>query len=329
MYTFKTAHLDSIQWKKGSHPVTSIKSALGLTLSPIYEQVEPITFITWNDNVPFDLQQPKMYNTNTIDPFFNGFSKGVMAYTKSGGFLLSHSLPRYPANPDFVSHYNFPDSGKRAAQIAICITSKKRDSNDEVVNEMEALLDLMVHFKPHVYAANIAEHWPLSLKNKFDRVIHPNNLQLHAPFVAHMTYGKSPVTIHSFGRSNTAAVKDIFVTLAEHYRTPMVAQTTMYRNNSLPSFCHLKYSVENVEQTRIWKLHGIEWTEWNRTEDQSKWIASKRNEKPVVCVGDLDRTRTAMQRGGMFICIEGEQFFQFFSERVTYRLDDCDAKTAN
>ncbi|XP_037039514.1 uncharacterized protein LOC119073944 [Bradysia coprophila] len=329
MYTFRSPHLDSIEWKKGSHPVSSMKSALGLTLSPIYEQVEPITFIAWNDNVPFDLKQPKVYNTNTIDPFFNGFSKGVAAYTKRGGFLLSHSVPRYPANPAYVSHYKYPDSGKRNAQMAICITSKRHDSADEVVNEVETLLDLMVHFKPQVYASNILGHWPRSLQNQFERIIHPNNVRLDLPVASHMVYGRSPVTIHTFGRSKTATFKDIFNVLAEHYKAPMVVRTTLDPNSPLRSVCHFQYSVENVEQIRIWKLHGIEWLEWSRTEDHSKWMVSKLHERPIVCVGDLDRTRTAMQRGGMFVCIEDKQFFKTFSERVTYRLDDCDGKKRN
>lgn len=320
IYAFKLSDRDSIEWSKGSHSIQSMKSALGQTLSPIYEQVEPITFIAWNDDAPVD---PK--HTPNIDHSASGLSKGLLAYTKRGGFLISHSVPRYPINPAYVSQYEYPESGKKFAHMAICVSSEKHDSMDAVVNEIEALLDLMIHFKPHVYASNILGYWPLTLRNKFAKVIHPGNQQLSVPFIGHKLYGKSLVTIHSFGRFNTES-KDIFNTLAEHYETPIVVQTLLDPCNALPSFCDSKYSVENVQRLKIWKFYGIEWIEWSRMNDHSKWIASKSNEKPFVCVGDLDRSHNAMQRGGVFICIEDEAFFKIFSERVPYQLDGCDVK---
>lgn len=326
IYTFKTLDRDTIEWSIGSHPISSIKSALGQTLSPIYEQVEPITFIIWNDNAPLDSSQPIFGNINNIDPFANGLSKGAIAYTKKGGILLSHSVPRYPPNPSYVSHYEYPESGKKFAQMAVCITSEKHDSSDAVVNEIEGLLDLILHFKPQVYASNVLGYWPLTLRNKFEEVIHPDNQQLGVPFMGHKLYGKSSVTIHSFGRSDAAGFKDIFNILAEHYKTSIVAQTLLDQNKPLSSFCHSKFSIENVEQLKIWKFYGIEWIEWSRTNDHSNWIASKSNEKPVVCVGDLNRARYAMQRGGMFICFDDEEFFKMFSDRLTYQVDSCDAK---
>lgn len=324
IYTYKSSDNDFIVWGEASHPISSTKSALGLTLSPIYEQVEPITFITWNDDAPLDSRFSK---ANNIDPFANGISKGVMAYTKNGGFLLSHSVPRYPPNPAYVSHYEYPESGKRFAQMAICVTSEKHDSRDAVANEIGSLLDLMIHFKPQVYASNVLGYWPLALRKKFDKVIHPTNQQLGTPFIGHQFYGKSPVSVHAFGRSNAAKYKDIFKTLAEHYNTLIVAQTSMDRYNSLPSFFGTQHSIENVAQLKIWKFYGIEWVEWSRSDDHSKWIASKSKGNAVVCVGDLDRERNVMQMGGLFICIEDAVFFKTFSERITYQLEEgCDIK---
>lgn len=326
IHTFQALDRDTIEWSLGSHPISSKKSALGRTLSPIYEQVEPITFIAWNDDAPFDSSQPQFWNKNYIDPFANGLSKGVIAYTKKGGFLLSHSVPRYPPNPVHVPHYEYPESGKRFAQMAVCITSEKHDSSDSVVNEIKSLLDLILHFKPQVYSSNVPGYWQFALRQKFEKVIYPDNQQLGVPFIGHMLYGKSSITVHSFGRSNAAGFQDIFSALAEHYKTSIVAKTLLDQNKPLPSFCHSKFSIENVQQVKIWKFHGIEWIEWSPSNDHSNWLVSKSNKKPVVCVGDLNRGRYAMQRGGMFICFEDEEFFKIFSERVTYQLESCDGK---
>lgn len=324
---YKSTDRDSVEWRKGSHPITSLKSSLGLTLSPIYEQVEPITFIAWNDDAPLDSkQQPLFRKANKIDSFTTGISKGVIAYTKRGGFLVSHSIPRYPPSPTFDSHYEYPESGKRFAQMAICVTSEKHNSNDAVASEIGALLDMMIHFKPQVYASNILEHWPLGLRDKFEKVIHPTNQQLGIPFIGYKLYGKSLISIHAFGRSNAHGFRDTFKAMAEYYKTPLVAQTLLDRDNPLPSSCDSKYSVENVERRKIWTFYGIEWIEWSRTNDHSKWIAAKSVANPVVCVSDLDRIRSVMQNGGMFICIEDVEFFQTFSERVTYKLEGCDVK---
>lgn len=326
MYLFRSSDQNTVEWRKGSYPITSIKSALGLTLSPIYEQVEPITFVAWNDDMPFDSKKSLFSNTTHIDPFSinNGHSKGVVAYSEKGGFLLSHSVPRYPPNPDIVSHYEYPESGKRFAQMAVCVTSAKHESSDRLVNEIETLLDLMIHFKPQVYASNVLSHWPPRLLNKFEKVIYPEKQQLGAPFIGSKFYGQNFVNVHSFGRSDEAGYKDAFNVLAEHYRTPIVAQTWLDRYNPLPSSCDSEFTVENVEQIKIWHFHGIEWFEWGRTNDHSKWIASKVIEKPVVCIGDLNRARTTIKRGGMFICFEDEEFFKAFSEKITYQVESCD-----
>lgn len=322
IYIFKSSDRDSIEWSRGSHPISSIKSALGQTLCPIYEQVEPITFIAWNDDAPHDAKESSFKSKYTIDPFVNGLSKGVLAYTKRGGFLLSHSVPRYP----YKRAYGYPESGRRFAQMVVCVTSEKHYSGDAVVSEIEGLLDLMMHFKPQVYASNILGYWPSVLRNKFENIIHPGNQQLGAPVIGHQLFGKSSLAIHSFGRCNAAALQDIFTSLAQHYKTPMVAQTIWDSNKSLPPFCHSQYSVENVEKVKIWKFHGIEWIEWSRTNDHSNWISSKSKDAPIVCVGDLNRSRYAMQRGGMFICFEDEEFYKTFNEVITYQLEDCDGE---
>lgn len=173
-----------------------------------------------------------------------------------------------------------------------------------------------------MYAANVLRYWPLAVRNKFEKVVHPNNQRLGVPFMGHKLYGKSSVTIHSFGRSDAAGFKDIFNKLAEHYKTPNMLD----QNKPLPLFCHTKFFIENVERLKIWKFYGIEWIEWSRLNDHSNWIASKSIDKPVVCVGDLNRSRYTMQRGGMFICFEDEEFFKICNERLTCQLESCDVK---
>lgn len=326
LYTFRSSDKSSVEWSKGAYPITSIKSALGLTLSPIYEQVEPITFIAWNDDSPFDSKKYLFHNTT--NDISNGHSKGVLAYGEKGGFLLSHSIPRYPPNPDITSHYEYPESGKRFAQMAVCVSSTKQNASDAFRNEIKSLLDLMVHFKPKVYASNVLHYWPPEIRYKFNKVIYPEKAQLDELFIGNISYGQNFVHIHSFGQSNNAKCKDIFNVISEHYQAPMVAQsdaqTWLDRYNPLPSICQSKFTVENIKLVKIWTYYGIEWIEWSRIKDHSKWIASKVMEKPIICVGDLNRARTTMKRGGMFICLEDEELFKSFSDKVAYQLESCD-----
>lgn len=256
----------TITAKTAEYPISDIKSVLGRTLAPIYEQVDPITYVVWNDDIPFGSKSMSNRTRTSVrgagdvnaESASFGHSKGVLAYGPTGGFLLSHSVPRFPPDPD-QSPYAYSPSGTLNAQMAVCVTSMQR--TEPFASEMESLLDLMINFKPQVYASHVLNSWSIGIRNKFEKLIYPGNRNLGSPLIGNTVYGKYFIKIHSFGRSNVQLYEDSFLKLAEHYNTPIYAQTWPDKNNALPSTCKRPLTVENIKAIKL--FNGVKWDEWS------------------------------------------------------------------
>ncbi|XP_031637136.1 uncharacterized protein LOC116349717 [Contarinia nasturtii] len=313
----------------GQYPIDHPRSIVGRTLLPLYEQVSSITYIFWNDDLPYGSKSLQQSNENegvhTEDSASFGHSKGILAYSSTGGFLLSHSVPRFPPDPDYYS-YKFPESGRTNAQMLVCVTSQSYPN--AFITEMESLLTMMKTFKPQVYGANVhMDMWPISVRYKFKNLTHPGNQNKYdSPIPYSSPYGYS--ILYSFARSDV--FEDCFQKLANHYKSPIFAQTWLDRSrdrkNALPSNCDSP-TVENVNKILI--HDGSSWVTIPQTKDHSKWIVTKivgvRRPSPfVLCMGDLNRAISTIKRGGMFVCFQDLNLFNLFNQHVKItEYDEC------
>lgn len=325
-YIFRSEAGDSVTKQMGSYPISYRESVLGQTLSPIYEKRESIGYIMWNDDRPFGTKNPLNITKNNSNLYADGasfgYSKGVFAYEKIGGFVLSHSIPRFPPHPDTAS-YDYPMSGKKFAQMAVCVSGEKY--NKQVVNEIKAILDLLINFKPQVYALNaLLDNWATGIREQLQRLIYQGKPKLGSPVIENKVYGQRFIKIHSFGQSDSKNVQDSFINLAEHYKTPVFAKTWSTKHNALLlSNCkNANTTVANIES--IYNLQDNSFIiRWDRVADYSTWLVSKKYEKSLFCAGDLNREKITTVRGGMFICIQDADFYDSYLSIVHFDLQSC------
>ncbi|VVC24259.1 Hypothetical protein CINCED_3A001976 [Cinara cedri] len=320
-YISRSEDGSSVTEQPGLHKFSYPESVLGQTLAPIYEHGNSITYTIWNDDVPYDyiLNDTRSNSYGIpVDVTSFGHSKGVLAYSKHGGFLMSHSIPQYPPNPN-DKPYQYPLSEKKYAQMALCVTSNQYSSN--VVDEIEALLDLIINFKPYVYASHVQlNDWPIRIRNKFETLVHPKDNKLqHSPVINNKHYGRNFIEIHSFGRSSDAYFQDSIEKLAEYYSTSMLTKSRL--GNTLPSNCNHLFTIENIKVIRLLNSNNTE--HWSKTADHTNWIVSKTFEKNLMCVGDLYRDKYIIARGGMFVCIQDIDLYIAYLKAVHFDFQAC------
>lgn len=319
-YISRSERGNSVTEQMGTYPFSSPESVLGRTLAPIYAAGSAITYVIWNDDIPYDSNvTTKDTRTNGMAAESFGHSKGVVAYRNSGGFLFSHSIPRFPSNPN-TTQYTYPLSGHNLGQMAVCVTGQQYNRN--VLNEIDALLDLMINFKPRVYASNVLyAEWPAGIRDKIQTLIYPRAQNPGAPAVDVKVYGQPFIKVHSFGQSDGKNFQDSFVRLAEHYQTPIFAKSRTDQNNILPSNCKNSFTVENIKAVHLLASNRVEL--WNQMKDHSKWVVSRTEDGRLVCMGDLNRDRVTMARGGMFVCVQDADFYEMYLKNVHFDFQPC------
>lgn len=326
-YISRSSNGKSITKQSGSYPISYPESVLGQTLTPIYENNNSIAYVMWNDDVPLDTKNVvnsplESSNESVISPSSYGYSKGVFAYNQYGGFILSHSIPKFPPNPDNAS-YEYPMSGKKFAHMAVCVTGQQNSKN--VRNEIEALLDLMMNFKPQVYSSKfLLGNRLIGIQDKLQKLIYPEQKLLGTSIINSNAYGQPFIKLHSFGQSDNKIVQDSFVNLARNYNTSIFAKTWSGNSNTLPlNNCNNRTSVENIKSIQHLSKNNTFIVQWNRTADSSTWVLSKKFEKILFCAGDLNRERTTAARGGMFVCIQDADLYNRFLSTIHFDFQSC------
>ncbi|XP_015234130.1 PREDICTED: deoxyribonuclease-2-beta-like isoform X2 [Cyprinodon variegatus] len=101
-------------WQRSTFMVNTTQGgALVNTLNQLYKgkayMSNSSVYALYNDGAP-ELKYIHTY----------GHSKGVLLFDRSQGFWLSHSIPHFPSFPE--RGYQYPSSGKRNGQTALCMT---------------------------------------------------------------------------------------------------------------------------------------------------------------------------------------------------------------
>ncbi|CAN2390971.1 deoxyribonuclease II, partial [Pristimantis euphronides] len=101
---------DSGGWVPGTSLMNSTESAVGRTLSQLYQSSnsKDVAYVLYNDQPPVDMSN------------IRGHTKGVVLLDKTQGFWLVHSTPHFP--PSSSQKYVYPSSAFHNGQSFICVT---------------------------------------------------------------------------------------------------------------------------------------------------------------------------------------------------------------
>ncbi|XP_029299511.1 plancitoxin-1-like [Cottoperca gobio] len=270
---------------------------LANTLRPILKEKTSMQndfgFISYSDQPP---------GCHADDEF--GHSKGVVMVEedKSGVWLL-HSTPQFPFKRD-QNHF-WPQSGERNAQTFICVTFP----HDQFI----AIGKHLQYIKAFPFDHHVPDDFPELINVVNWKSITPSNdkqpltsngLQ---PFfsIAKLQFKESAPAAGSKRRhpdnlDDARAVGDLYTTIANTYSSEVKVQSWPCKQDtsSCPKNGHKVINIESITITNF----GV----WKAGNDHSKWCVTTDNNKPLICIADVNRRMSQYKRRGGALCFENE-----------------------
>uniref|UniRef100_A0A8D0D946 Deoxyribonuclease-2-alpha n=1 Tax=Sander lucioperca TaxID=283035 RepID=A0A8D0D946_SANLU len=287
-------------------PINHPNGVLANTLRPIFttSMTDNFGFITYSDQPP---------GCNAIDTF--GHSKGLVMMDKTTtGVWLLHSTPRFPFRRD--QNKFWPDSGAKNAQTFICVTF-----NYNTFQQIgEHLLDINAFtFDDHIpddFHDNLKKLRKTENNNRDERdnKVNIQNLTSAAGLTSFRSIAKqqykAPTPAGKTPHDDNIFVGDLYLTIAETYKTDVRVQTWPQRGRN-GSYCEdNQRRVINIESVKTDLGNGE--VEWTMEIDHSKWCVSTDNNNHLICIADMNRAITQYERPGGGLCFEHKEVSELF-----------------
>uniref|UniRef100_A0A5S6QIM0 Deoxyribonuclease II n=2 Tax=Trichuris muris TaxID=70415 RepID=A0A5S6QIM0_TRIMR len=284
-------------WRPSVHKIDDPDGALARTFQPLYDAMRETT--------TFYMMYSDAYPNGTVN-WNAAHSKGVVAFGDRLGFWLIHSVPKFPSPNAFT----YPNTGKVYGQTLLCITFK--------LNSLSEIGEQLYYNSPGIYAAQL----PLSLAQRFPvlaKVLAGEGPQTK-PFVRLSTIRSAGGQMFQHFAKNKKWRKELYSDfVAQTLKTPLLVET-WHRGSStnLPSNCTEPYYVENVKHIRL--SSNISFP---ALDDHSKWaVADDASTSFFTCIGDINRQKGQIYRGGGTICFDAKQVWETYHQSVV-DLEEC------
>ncbi|KAL3977017.1 caspase recruitment domain-containing protein 6 [Sarotherodon galilaeus] len=267
-------------------PVNHQAGVLAHTLKPYFERLSDFEFVAYNDQPPKGKEEKEK---KTVSSTY-GHSKGVVMMDTTNVVWLLHSTPNFPAGDESNNFY--PDSGKKYAQIFMCVTLKSEHSA-QIAQHLKGINAYI--FKKHKYD-KLKDSSQELRKRPYHKDLSSAGSQKFTHFVKQISKKRDPKE------------GDLYVAIADTLRSNLYIQTW----NSDP---------ENTYTTKDGRdLSNIDSVEtaagsWSHGCDHSKWCVS--DSKDWMCVGDSNREPSQFKRPGGALCINSKDVADAFRKIIT------------
>ncbi|XP_050054148.1 cell-death-related nuclease 7 [Aphis gossypii] len=297
------------EWTYSTGIVTKEKSAIGHTVSQMYTTNqaynESIMWIVYND-------EP----TNGPATFTKGHSKGTVVADKSSGFWLVHSVPKFPQLPyQNNNSYTYPKTGIKYGQSFLCM-SMTAEELDKVGNQL-------INNEVMVYGS----HFGGDLKSTYPDLY---NATLPHKIVKNGGVRLQPLrSIEGFEFLSISKNRHFGKDLYDGYITQM-AQSNVYTEtwlnsrDRLNSSCSGHYKTMNIKSLITKDIKGLENVSYKSALDHSKWVVTGKSSVPWTCIGDINRAKEQMKRGGGTVCIKSMPIWNQYKQLVS-SIEKCKA----
>ncbi|XP_070559978.1 plancitoxin-1-like [Ptychodera flava] len=291
--------------------------AVFFTLNQLYHNLpNDATYLLYSDSTPDGKKNKK-----------KAHAKGILLFDRNAlGFLMIHSVPKFPVSPNVRSQYSWASNADDNGQILFCKTYG--DGNEGI---MGRIMYRIYRYEAQIYdIQNPHNIEPRPLKRERDEVsVHierPSKRQAFALEPVDEDHEEDGQFI-SFAKprvvdSTVTIGTDIYTYLADRLKLRGVFVES-WRNGAGGKFmsCHGKnrytnemYKVENIKELKF--TIGIYNIQFTTTKDHSKWAVSQDQGKPWICIGDLNRFESQTRRGGGLACMQDETVWKQFNNSI-------------
>ncbi|XP_033643199.1 plancitoxin-1-like [Asterias rubens] len=267
--------------------------AIAHTLQQIYDNdgSKDVAYLMYNDELPDSDKTARIY----------GHTKGDLAFDASSGFWLVHSTPRFPRNSSLS--YNWPNSARRNGQSFLCVTFG--------FDQFEEIGQQLMYNYPWVYDSNL----PSDLVEKTPSIVSAANKK----HVSSPPWNRSVSLTSSGGQSFTCFAKstkygeDIYSSwLAPYLKSDIFVETWQDGRGKMNSSCGGTYKAINIVSLKLGTEEYV-----RETKDHSKWAVTASEGSKWICIGDINRMCSQLQRGGGTLCFENEFAHRNFLHGIT------------
>ncbi|KAK2835452.1 hypothetical protein Q5P01_015936 [Channa striata] len=290
-------YLDSSvgSWQMSKFMVNTSQGAIANTLNQLYKgkvyTSNSSVYALYNDAPPV-LDYIQGY----------GHTKGVLLFDQSQGFWLSHSIPHFPSFPE--RGYVYPSSGKVNGQTALCMTYK--------YEQFLRIAKQLVYIYPRFYNCSVPAPFLVDLP-QLAQLCEGSKPQLTADRKAEELFSIQGDKFVSFVKSEHF-VDDIYTGwVAQVLQADLLVESWQTQGHDLPSNCSLPKHTMNIKRIR---LPGS--VLFQSHHDHSKWCVSRAYEDQVTCIGDLNRERPQLWRGGGLVCSFHPLIYKAFRQVVDW-----------
>lgn len=223
-------------------------------------------------------------------------AKGLISYlaeTKKG-FLLSHSIPKYP---DFINNkvnITIGSSQNYYGQHLICVSMS--------LNELNKMAARLLITRLYVYESNIRN---TTATLKLAELAASHSLKVSNHFETedfNPTTGVSIKGIFKNGFENCSIFEDAMI---QTLKVNLTAET--WGRPLEAAWCSSPWRVNNVRTVAV---GGVSWDE---QDDHSKWVVGGSS---YACFGDMNRMPSQWKRGGSFFCFNKPNLVQALRKTI-------------
>uniref|UniRef100_A0A8C6TZG0 deoxyribonuclease II n=1 Tax=Neogobius melanostomus TaxID=47308 RepID=A0A8C6TZG0_9GOBI len=290
-YMYLDSNMES--WLMSEFMVNTSQGAIGRTLSQLYSghayKSNSSVYAMYNDAPPISNFSLKC-----------GHTKGMMLFDRSQGFWLSHTIPHFPSFPE--KGYIYPDSGKANGQTALCVTYR--------YEQFIHIVKQLAYTKPRFFNCSVPSAF-LPDFTQLSQLCEDIELPIDTDRRVEQLVSAKGEKFVSFAKSSLF-VDDIYTGwVAQRLAVDLLVETWQREKHALPSNCSLPQHTMNISRIR---LPGS--TRFLSRHDHSKWCVSQDHEAQLTCLGDLNREKAQMKRGGGLICSRHPVIYKAFRQLV-------------
>ncbi|XP_055005060.1 plancitoxin-1-like isoform X2 [Boleophthalmus pectinirostris] len=222
------------------------------------------------------------------------------------GLWFTHSTPQFPFRRD--QNLFWPDSGYTNAQTFMCVTLGYDD--------LKTVGRHLQNIRALVFDHDLPVDFHKELKDAVQKSPDTRSDSDHEKLQDLKTKDGKELKILAKKTGKTAEVGDLYVQLAEEFKSDMNAQTWDHNGQRDKSFCYIGYNVVNIKEVST--DVGV----WINTKDHSKWAITTYETIHWTCIADNNRSPSQYERPGGALCIKDEQVKNYFEEFIK-TTEDC------